>query len=101
MENIKKIKREYLELLQEFRDHENKLNNEAPPEYLVEEHSKLLNCFKRFVNSTSLAVQSFDTEAGKVNIDLFKKGLTEQRKASLDIVAVTYMMVDKTLNYNY
>jgi hypothetical protein len=101
MENIKKIKREYLELLQEFRDHENKLNNEVPPEYLVKEHSKLLNCFKRFVNSTSLSVQSFDTEAEKINIDLFKKGLIEQRKASLDIVTVTYMMVEKTLNYNY
>jgi hypothetical protein len=101
IEDIKKLKREYTDLLQEFSDHENKLNDVAAPEYLVEEHSKLLICFKRFVNSTSLVVQTLDTDSEKINIDMFKKGLAEQRKASMDIAAATYKMVEKTLNYFY
>jgi hypothetical protein len=48
-----------------------------------------------------LVVQTLDTDSEKINIDMFKKGLAEQRKASMDIAAATYKMVEKTLNYFY
>ena len=95
LKDIQKLKQGYINLLGEFKNQEIKLNAISAPEYLKDEHSELLSCFKRFVNSTELAIQAFDPVKGEVDTDLLQRGLSEQRRASKEIVIVTNKMVEK------
>jgi len=95
VEDIKALKREYLNLLEEFKSQEQTLMQLTTPLILKEEHEELLVSFNKYVTATELGIDSLNVESIITNESILKKAQDLQREASSEIVYISKKIATK------
>ncbi len=95
LEEVKVVKEGYISALEEFKRQRKEMNNLVPPSIVKDEHDSMVQSFDKYINGTSLAIDSLDTENVSTDQELFVKGKRMQDEASTEIVAVTKIIAEK------